>query len=157
MDYIQFRNGFLSAILLLIIFSSTLLISSIILKPYIALEPADRDTIIIISVINIIFCSYWIIEALYLKVIFKLEDKNIIKFGKRIAIVTLFYLPNVIIFCFLFFKDLHNLITMMFFLLLVIKLLLLGIIYKEVYDLVFQNSQDRKLELAQNRKLYFDT
>jgi len=156
MDYKQFRNGLLSTTVLLAAFSITLLISSILLKPYIALEPADRDIIVILSGIDILFCIYWLIEGLNLKKIFKLEDKNLIKFGKRIAIITIFYLPNFILFCFLFLKDLHNLLIMMLLLLLVIKAFLLGIIFKEVYDLVFQNSQDRKFELAQNRKLYFD-
>ncbi|TFG17554.1 MAG: hypothetical protein EU531_03095 [Promethearchaeota archaeon] len=156
MDYKQFRNGFLSTTVLLAIFSITFLISSILLKPYIALEPADRDIIVILSGIDILFCIYWLIEGLYLKKVFKLEDKNVIKFGKRIAIGTVLYLPNFILFCFLFLKELHNLLIMMLLLLLVIKAFLLGIIFKEVYDLVFQNSQDRKFELTQNRKLYFD-
>ena len=156
MDYKQFRNGFLSTTVLLAVFSITFLLSSILLKPYIALEPADRDIIVILSGIDILFCLYWLIEGLFLEKIFKLEDKNIVKFGKRIAIVTVFYVPNFILFCFLFLKELHNLLIMMLLLLLVIKAFLLGIIFKEVYDLVFQNSQDRKFELAQNRKLYFD-
>jgi len=156
MDYREFRNGFLSATIFLAIFSITLLITSIVLKPYTALEPIDRDTIIIICSINLIFCIYWIIEGLNLKNIFKLEDKNIRKFGKRIAIGTVIYLPNFILFCLLFSKELHNLLIMILFLLLVIKLILLGIIVKEVYDLIFQNSEDRNFEFSQNRKLYFN-
>lgn len=156
MDYREFRNGFLSATVILAIFSITFLISSIALKPFIALEPADRDLIIIICGINLIFSLYWIIEGFYLKRIFKLEDKNIIKFGKRIALGTILYLPNFVLFCSLFFKDFHNLLKMMLFILLTIKIILLGIIFKEIYDLIFKDSEDRKFELDQNRKIYFD-
>ena len=156
MDYREFRNGFLSATVILIIFSITLLISSMALKPYTALEPTERDTIVIICGINLIFSTYWIIEGLRLKRIFKLEDKNIVKFGKRIAVGTVIYLPNFIVFCTLFMRELHNLLIMMFLILLIIKVILLGIIFKEIYDLLFRNSQDRKFELEQNRKLYFD-
>ena len=156
MDYKDFRNGLLSLSSCLALFSTTLLISSIALKPFIALEPTDRDLIVIINGINILFSVYCLIEGLYMKNIFKLEEKNIRKFGKRIGIISILYFPNIIVFCSLFMKDLHSLLKMMLFLLLVIKLLLLGIIFKEVYDLVFKNPTDRKFDLEQNHKLYFD-
>ena len=156
MDYREFRNGFLSATVILAIFSITLMITSIALKPYTALEPADRDIIVIICVINLIFSIYWLIEGFNLKRIFKLEDKNIIKFGKRIAVITLIYLPNFILFCSLFMKDLHDLLKIMLLLLFIIKIIHLGIIFKEVYDLLFRNFNDRKFELELNRKVYFE-
>lgn len=156
MDYKDFRNGLFSLSSILALFSTTLLISSIALKPFIALEPADRDLIVIISGINILFSVYCLIEGLYMKNIFKLEEKNIRKFGKRIGIISMLYFPNVIVFCSLFIKELHSLLKMMLFLLLAIKLLLLGIIFKEMYDLVFKNPTNRKFDLEQNHKLYFD-
>ena len=81
MDYKEFRNGLLSLSSFLALFSTTLLISSIALKPFIALEPTDRDLIVIINGINILFSVYCLIEGLYMKNIFKLEEKNIRKFG----------------------------------------------------------------------------
>jgi hypothetical protein len=156
MDYREFYNGLLSLSSILALFSATFLFSSIILKPYLALEPNDRDIIIFINIFNIIFSIYWLIEGLHFKVIFKLEEKNIIKFGKRIGIVTLIYLPNFILFCSLFFKELHNLLILMLFLILIIKLLLLGIIFKEVFDLVFKKPSNRRFEIEQNRKLYLN-
>ncbi len=156
MDYKDFRNGLLSLSSVLALFSITLLISSIALKPFLGLEPVDRDLIVIIDGINILFSAYCLIEGLYIKNIFKLEEKNIRKFGKRIGIISILYFPNIIVFCSLFIKELHSLLTMMFFLLLLIKVLLLGIIFKEVYDLVLRNPTDRKFELEQNRKLYFE-
>jgi hypothetical protein len=156
MDYKEFRNGIISASSFLAVFSTTLFISSIALKPYIALEPRSRDIIVIMSGINILFCIYWLIEGVHFKKIFKLEEKNIKKFGKRLGIVTLLYIPNLILFSSFFFLGLHNLLFLMFILLLVIKICLLGLIFKEVYDLVLKNPNERKFELEHDRKLYFD-
>lgn len=156
MDYKEFRTGIISASSLLAVFSTTLLLSSIALKPYIALEPMSRDIIVIMCSINILFSIYWLIEGVHFKKIFMLEEKNIRKFGKRLGIVTILYFPNLIIYSSLFFLQLHNLLFLMFLLLLVIKLCLLGLIFKEVYDLVFKDPFERKFEVEQDRKLYFD-
>ncbi len=109
MDYKDFHDGLLSLSLVLFIFSITFLIGSIVLKPFIALEPFDRDFIIIISIVNILFSIYYMIEALRLNKIFKLDDKYIIKFGKRIGIISLIYIPQIFLISSLFlsflFKD----------------------------------------------------
>ena len=94
MDYKNFHDGLLSISLIQFIISLTFLISSIILKPYIALEPKERDFIVLLTVLNMSFSIYYIIEALKLEKVFKLEDKHVIKFGKRIGIVSLVYLPD---------------------------------------------------------------
>ncbi len=156
MDYKEFRNGLLSLSSLLSLFSLTFLFSTIVLKPYIALEPIDRDFIVLICILNIIFSVYIILEGIHLKDVFKLEDKNIIKFGKRLGIITMIYFPNLLLFFSLLFKEQNNLQLLMIYLLLIIKVLLLGIIFKEVYDLVLKNPSDRKFELEKNRKLYFE-
>ncbi len=93
MDYKDFHDGLLSISLIQFIMSLTFLIGSIVLKPYIALEPKERDFIVLLTVLNISFSIYYIIEALRLEKVFKLEDKHVIKFGKRIGIVSLVYLP----------------------------------------------------------------
>jgi len=156
MDYKEFRNGLLSLSSLLSLFSLTFLFSTIVLKPYIALEPIDRDFIVLICILNIIFSVYIILEGIHLKDVFKLEDKNIIKFGKRLGIITMIYFPNLLLFFSLLFKEQNNLQLLMIYLLLIIKVFLLGIIFKEVYDLVLKNPSDRKFELEKNRKLYFE-
>jgi len=156
MDYKEFRNGLLSLSSLLSLFSLTFLFSTIVLKPYIALEPIDRDFIVLICILNIIFSVYIILEGIHLKDVFKLEDKNIIKFGKRLGIITMIYFPNLLLFCSLLFKEQNNLQLLMIYLLLIIKVLLLSIIFKEVYDLVLKHPSDRKFELEKNRKLYFE-
>ena len=156
MDYKDFHDGLLSLSLVLFIFSITFLIGSIVLKPFIGLEPSDRDFIIIISIVNIIFSIYYMIEALRLNKIFKLDNVYIINFGKRIGIVSLIYIPQIFLVSSLFLRDLHNLQIMMTSLIIFIEVLLLGVVFKEVYDLVFKEEAERKFELKKNRKLYFE-
>lgn len=156
MDYKDFHDGLLSISLIQFIISLTFLISSIVLKPYIALEPKERDFIVLLTVLNISFSIYYIIEALKLEKVFKLEDKHVVKFGKRIGIVTLVYLPLYFTFFSLLFLNLHELQVMMVYLNLIIESLLLGVVFKEVYDLLFITEAERKFELEKNRKLYLE-
>ncbi len=156
MDYKYFHDGLLSLSVVQFVFSSTLLLGSIILKPYIALEPDERDFIIILALVNIFFSFYYLIEALKLDRVFSLEEKHIYKFGKRIGVVSLLYTPHLFVFISLLFIDLHNLQLMMVFLNLIIETLLLGIVFKEIYDILYKEETERKFELEQNRKLYFE-
>jgi len=156
MDYKYFHDGLLSLSVVQFIFSSTLLLGSIILKPYIALEPNERDFIILLTVVNLAFSIYYLIEALKLDRIFCLEEKHIFKFGKRIGVVSLIYTPHLFVFISLLFIDLHELQLMMAILNLIIETLLLGIVFKEIYDILFKEETERKFELEQNRKLYFE-
>jgi len=156
MDYKYFHDGLLSLSVVQLIFSSTLLLGSIILKPYIALEPDERDFIILLALVNIAFSFYYLIEALMLDRVFCLEEKHIFKFGKRIGVVSLVYTPHLFIFISLLLIDLHDLQLMMVILNLIIETLLLGIVFKEIYDILFKEETERKFELEQNRKLYFE-
>jgi len=45
---------------------------------------------------------------------------------------------------------------MMIALILIVQVLILGITFKEVYDLVFREENERDFEIKRNRKLYFD-
>ena len=132
------------------------MIGSFILKPYIALETQERNFIIILCSINLLFCLYYLWQALTLKKIFKLENKNIIKFGKRIGIITAFYIPHFILFTTLIFKDLHNLQTIMVFLIFIMEVMLISMVLKEVYDLVFLEESQRDFEIEENRKKYLE-
>jgi len=156
MDYKDFHEGLLSIALIQFIISLTFLIGSIVLKPYIALEPKERDFIVLLTILNIIFSIYYVIEALIIEKVFKLEDKHVIKFGKRIGIVSLVYLPLYFTFFLLLFFNLHELQVMMVYLNLIIETLLLGLVFKEVYDILFITEVERKFELEKNRKLYLE-
>ncbi len=156
MDYKNFHDGLLSISLFQFIISLTFLISSLILKPYIALEPEERDFIVFLTIINMSFSIYYLIEALKLEKVFKLEDKHVINFGKRIGIVSLVYSPFYFTFLSLLFLNLHELLVMMVYLNLIIETLLFGVVFKEVYDLLFITETERKFELEKNRKLYLE-
>ncbi len=156
MDYRYFHDGLLSLSVVQIIFSSTLLLGSILLKPYIALEPDERDFIILLASVNLAFSFYYLIEALKLDSVFCLEEKHIFKFGKRIGVVSLTYTPHLFVFISLLLIDLHDLQLMMVILNLIIETFLLGLVFKEIYDILFKEESERKFELEQNRKLYFE-
>jgi len=156
MDYKYFREGLISLSTLLFVFSFSFLFSSIFLKPYLALEPIERDIIVILTIINMIFCIYYLIEAIRFEKIYRLEEKHIFNFGKRIGIVSLVYLPHIFIFSSLLWLELHNLQILMILLNFIIEILLLGVLFKEIYDLLFKGDVERKFEIEQNRKLYLE-
>ncbi len=156
MDYKYFRDGLISLSAIQFIFSFTFLVSSIVLKPYIALEPKERDLIVFLMIVNMIFSIYYLVEALKFEKVFRLEEKHIRKFGKRIGIVSLLYSPHFFFLCSLLFLDLHNLQVMMIWLIIIIEILLLGISFKEIYDLLFKEETKRKFEIEQNRKVYLE-
>ena len=156
MDYKYFRDGLISLSTVQFIFSFTFLFTSILLKPYIALEPNERDYIILVNIINMIFSIYYLLEALKFESVFKLEEKHIRIFGIRIGIVSILYLPHIFLLSSLLFLDLHNLQVMLIWLNLIIEILLLGILFKEIYDLLFKEEVERKFEIDQNRKFYFE-
>jgi len=138
------------------IFSFTFILGSILLKPYIGLPAKERDFIVILCSINLLFCSYYIREASHLEKTYKLENKNIIKFGKKIGIITLFYFPHLFLFITLLFRDGHNLEMIMVFLIIFIEVLLISVVFKEVYDLVFLEETRRNFEIEENRKKYIE-
>ena len=156
MDYKYFRDGLISLSAIQFIFSFTFLVSSIVLKPYIALEPNERDFIVFLTIVNMIFSSYYLVEGLKFEKVFRLEEKHIRKFGKRIGIVSVLYSPHFFFLCSLLFLDLHNLQIMMIWVIIIIEILLLGILIKEIYDLLFKEETERKYEIEQNRKMYFE-
>ena len=156
MDYKYFHDGLFSLSVVQFVFSSTLLLGSVVLKPYIGLDPDERDFIIILSSINLLFSFYYLIEALKLERIFSLEVKHILKFGKRIRLMSLLYTPHLFVFISLLFIDLHNLQLMMVILNLIIEIFLIGLVFKEIYDILYKDEEERKFELEQNRKIYFE-
>ncbi len=81
-----------------------------------------------------------------------MEKKNIIKFGKRIGVITLLYLPHLFLFTILFLWELHNLELIMVILIFILELTLIGLVLKEVYDLLFLGEARRNFEIDENRK-----
>jgi len=157
LDFKDFHDGMLSLALILFIFSITLMIGSIVLKPYIGIQSQERDMIVILCSINIFFSLYYLWNVIRLEKIFKLETKNIIRFAKSLGIATLIYLPHVFVFSILFFKNLHNLEILMISLIILMEILLIGVVLKEVYDLVFLEESRRDAEIEEDRKKYIET
>jgi hypothetical protein len=157
LDFKDFHNGLLSLALTLLIFSATLVIGSIVLKPYTNISIQERDFIILLCSVNFIFGLYYLWEVSMFEKNFKLENKNIIKFGKRIGLITLFYLPHLILMLLLFFRDLHNLELLLVLLIFIIEMLIIGLVLKESYDLLFIEKTRRDFEIEENRKKYLES
>jgi hypothetical protein len=155
MDFKDFYDGLLSSSLLLIIFSITLLYTSIFLKPYIALEPIVSNYIIILSIFNLFFASLYLFCSVKVKKVFKLELKNIIKFGKILTIININYTPHFVFMLSIFLFELHNLLFFMILLNCIIEFIIVGIVYVEIYDLLFKRESERKFEFEKNKKYYF--
>jgi hypothetical protein len=102
------------------------------------------------------FSIYYLLEALKFEKVYSLEEKYIRKFGKRIGVISLIYLPHVFLSSSLLFLDLHNLQVMVNWLSLIIESFLLGILFKEIYDLLFKEEAERKFEIDQNKKIYLE-
>lgn len=132
------------------------MIGTIVLKPYIGILSQERDLIIILCTINILFSIYYFWNAIRLEYIFRLENKIIIKFGKVIGIATSIYLPHAVIFATLFFKNLHNLVMIMVTLIILMEITLIALVFKEVYDLVFLEETRRNFEIEAERKKYLE-
>jgi len=132
------------------------MIGSILLKPYIGLLSQERDLILTLCFINILFSIYYLWNVKRLEYIFSLENKNIIKYGKVLGVSTLIYLPHVIIFATLFFRNLHNLLIIMISLIVLMEVMLIVLVFKEVYDLVFLEETRRNFEIDINRKKYIE-
>ncbi len=96
------------------------------------------------------------ILVIRLEKVFKLENKNIIRFGKRLGIVILLYTPHFFFLISLFFKNLINLEIMMTVLISLIEALLICVALKEVYDLIFLEESQRDFKIEENRKKYIE-
>ncbi len=72
------------------------------------------------------------------------------------GVFTLFYIPHFFLLIALLIIDLHNLEKLMVFLIIFIEALLIGLILKEVYDLVFLMESKRDFELQKNRQRYIE-
>ena len=156
MDLKDFRDGLMSLSMVLFVFSFTFMIGSILMKPYLHIEPHERDFIVVLMIITFPFCFYYGIEAKKLLDTFKREDEHIIKFAKRIGIINLIYTPHLFVVTSMFFMGFHELQVMMVGLVAFMEALLVGVVFKEVYDLLFLDESIVKFDLEENRKKYLD-
>jgi hypothetical protein len=156
MDFKDFKDGLTSLSLVLFIFSLTLLITTLFLKPYINILTEEIKFLLIICAINLIFSVFYFWTALKLEKLFKLENKNISKFGKKIGIITLFYTPQTITHFLFYFKNIHNLLKLMITLIILIEIILILLVLKEAYDLVLMEESKRNFEIEANRKKYIE-
>lgn len=157
MDFKEFHDGVLSLSLIIFIFSITLLIGSIILKPYTGGQSQEIFMINILSLVNIFFSLYYLWTVIKIEKILRLEAKNIIRFIKNIGIVTIIYLPHVFTLIIQIFKDLHNIVTLMISLIVLMEIILIGVVLKEVYDVVLQEESRRNTKIEIDRKKYIKT
>ncbi|MCK4285434.1 MAG: hypothetical protein KAX18_04495 [Candidatus Lokiarchaeota archaeon] len=70
--------------------------------------------------------------------------------------MTLLYLPHLFLFTTLFLRELHNLELIMVVLIFIMELTLIGLVLKEVYDLLFIEDTRRNFEIEENRKKYLE-
>ncbi len=155
-DFKDYREGLASLSLVVFLFSFTFMVGSIILKPYVALGSEELIFIVILCCINFIFCLYYLLESFRLKKIFKLEDRHIIKYGKRLRIISCAHIPHIVALGLLFFLNLNELEFLMTAVMFLLELGLISLNFKEIYDLVLKNELDRKFELEKNRHKYIE-
>ncbi len=154
MDFKDFYDGLISSSFMLFLFSFTLIVGALIFKPYLALEPNDRDLIVILSAISMLISVVYFFIALRAKKIYKLEIRNVIKFMKKIGIINIIFTPHLFFLISLMVLSLQ-LIQIMIALTTLIEGILLLIIYKQAYDLFLKNANKREEEFQKNQKLYF--
>lgn len=133
------------------------MISSIVLNLDIGIQFEESNLIITLSSINILFSLYYIWNVIKLEKVISLETKNIIRFIKKIGIITLSYLPHVILFIFLLFQNLNHLEFFMIIIIIFMEIFLIGVVLKEVYDLVFLEESRRDAKINRDRKKYVET
>ncbi|MCJ7648224.1 MAG: hypothetical protein MUP85_06395 [Candidatus Lokiarchaeota archaeon] len=156
MDFKVFHDGLVSGSLLLILFSTTLMMGAIVFKPYLALEPDDRNLIVMLCAFSMVFSVTYFFFGLKTKSVFKLELKNILRFVKILGFINVIFTPHLFFMLFLFTKEIHDLLFLIVIMNIFIELILIGLVYKEIMDLFFRQESEVKFEVEKNQKLYFE-
>ena len=141
MDFKVFHDGLISSSLTLFLFSITMMTGAIVFKPYLALEPNDRNLIVILGAISMVFSVIFFFFGLKTKSVFKLELKNILRFVKILGFINMIFTPHLFFMLFLFTKELQDLQLLIIIMNIFIELILIGLIYKEIIDLFFIESE----------------
>ncbi len=155
MDFKVFHDGLISSSITILLFSTTLMTGAIVFKPYLSLEPSDRNLIVILCIISLIFSVIYFFFGLKTKSVFKLELKNILRFVKLLGFINIIFTPHLFFMLFLFTKELQNLLILIVLLNIIMEMILIGLVYKEIIDLFFKEESEVKFEVEKNQKLYY--
>lgn len=128
LDVKEIQEGMVSLSAVILLFSITLIVISILFKPYLVLEPQERDYIVIISAINIPFCIYYLLEGLRISKIRDLHGKNTARFILRAGLVSIFYISHLIFLMGFLFMDVNIIEKVMVFVVAFLEMFIIGLI-----------------------------
>jgi len=154
MDLKEFQEGLISLDFVIIILSLGIFISSFIARPFLSLDQFQINFIIGLCIGNIIFSLIFLVEALRVKKIFKLELVYIIKYTKILAILVLIYLPHLGFLIFFLLLEMALLEKLISFVLFLFELLLIYTVLRQVYDILFVEEDKRNANIKKNRNKY---
>ena len=141
-DLDEVQEGLISLSTVIIVFSVAIMVISIMFKPYLVLEPCERDYIVIVCGINIPFCIYYLIEAIRISSISGLDQKYTSKFILRTGIISIFYIPQLVSMMLILLADVNLIEKVIVFVVLVLEMGLVGLIIR----LVIEKLRDIKRE-----------
>jgi hypothetical protein len=132
LDLREIQEGIVSIAVVILLFSITLIVISILFKPYLVLEPWERDYIVLVSGFNIPFCFYYIIEGIWVSTIRELHEKYTSKFIIRTGIVSVLYIPHLIFMIGFLLMDVNFLEKVMVIVVVVLEVFIIGLIVRLV-------------------------
>jgi hypothetical protein len=128
LDLKEIQEGIISLSSLILLFSLTLIVVSILFKPYLVLKPSERDYIVAVSAVNFPFCIYYIIEAKRASAIRNLQEKYIINFIIRTSFVSLLYIPHLVFMGTILFKHVNVIEKVMVVVIVFLEFMVIGLI-----------------------------
>ncbi|TFG00340.1 MAG: hypothetical protein EU541_02640 [Promethearchaeota archaeon] len=130
LDLDEIQEGLISLSAIIFVFSIAIMIISILFKPYLILDPWERDYIVLVSGFNIPFCIYYAIEAIRLSEISGLDQKYTLKFILRTCVVSAIYIVHLVFLTQILFSEVILLEKIMVFILFLLEIFLIGIIFR---------------------------
>lgn len=128
LDLREIQEEIISIAAVILLFSITLIVISILFKPYLVLEPQERDYIVLISGINIPFSLYYIIEGIRITPIRDLHEKYTSKFIIRTVLVSVFYTLHLLFMITILLMDVNLIEKVMVFVVIVLEIFMVGLI-----------------------------
>ncbi len=126
LDLREVQEALVSLSATIILYSVALILISIFFKAYLVLEPWERDYIVFVSVVNIPFCCYYLIEGLFISGIVDLHEKYASQLIKRLSVSILCYIPHTFFVVAVVFMDINLIEIVMMIVLLLLEILLIG-------------------------------
>jgi hypothetical protein len=152
MDIKEFRESVISLSCTILILSFGILIGSYFASPYLSLDQFALNFITILSIMNLVFCLFYLIEAQRSKNIFRLEIEFIIRYTRILGVSILLYSPHTISLIFFLFMNMALMEKLIIFTLLVFEILLIYIIIQLVHNIIFVDENTRKANIEKNRR-----